>query len=151
LKECPLPPGEIPPAVLDRFSLGADIWFGVAGGGGGVIFLPGVGPIPIDPEPFREAFAALPVAVASYTDARELDQRIWAIGEGLSAERTSWSVVDDPALTLRGSGVVMVVPRDEGEAVRWLSENRARLEGLPHTTLVFLKDGGAGEAELERW
>jgi hypothetical protein len=146
-----LPPGSHPDAVLDRFRVGADIWYGVAGGGGGVIFLPGSGPVPVDPEPFREAFAALPVGVATYTDSLELDARIREIGEGLTAERTPWSVVDDPAATLRGAGVVMVVPRDELAAVQWLSANRGTLGTLSHTTLVFLEEGGVGESQLAQW
>jgi hypothetical protein len=33
--------------------LAADILFGLTAGGGGVIWLPGSGPVPVDPEPFR--------------------------------------------------------------------------------------------------
>ena len=39
-------------AVRD-FLLVARILFGVTEGGGGVIILPGSGPVPVDPEPFR--------------------------------------------------------------------------------------------------
>jgi hypothetical protein len=36
-----------------KYSIYAKILFGLTGGGGGVIWLPGVGPVPIDPEPFK--------------------------------------------------------------------------------------------------
>jgi hypothetical protein len=43
---------EVSPAALDLL-LVAQILYGITAGGGGVIILPGTGPIPVDPEPFR--------------------------------------------------------------------------------------------------
>lgn len=40
-------------AITDKYSIFAQILFGLIGGGGGVIILPGSGPRPVDPEPFR--------------------------------------------------------------------------------------------------
>jgi hypothetical protein len=37
----------------DRWAIYARILFGLVGGGGGVIWLPGSGPVPVDPEPFK--------------------------------------------------------------------------------------------------
>lgn len=38
---------------LDRYILTSRILFGLIGGGGGTIWLPGTGPVPVDPEPFK--------------------------------------------------------------------------------------------------
>ena len=38
---------------VDKWQIYAIILFGIMGGGGGKIFLPGSGPVPVDPEPFR--------------------------------------------------------------------------------------------------
>jgi FG-GAP repeat len=37
----------------DRYILTSRIIFGLIGGGGGTIWLPGTGPVPVDPEPFK--------------------------------------------------------------------------------------------------
>jgi hypothetical protein len=44
----------------DRWSISAKIFFGLIGGGGGVIWLPGTGPVPVDPEPFKLLSALSP-------------------------------------------------------------------------------------------
>jgi len=41
------------PIDPNRWILVAKILFGLVGGGGGVIWLPGTGPVPVDPEPFK--------------------------------------------------------------------------------------------------
>jgi len=38
---------------LSKYSIYAKILFGLIGGGSGVIWLPAVGPVPVDPEPFK--------------------------------------------------------------------------------------------------
>ena len=39
--------------IADQYAIFASILVGLTGGGGGWIFLPGTGPVPVDPEPFR--------------------------------------------------------------------------------------------------
>jgi hypothetical protein len=141
----------IDPSILDRFTVGGEVLFGVVGGGGGVIWLPGDGPIPVDPEPFRAAFDALPVGVAFYEDPRELDARLDEIGAGLDAERVAWTESDDVGTLLRDEGVALIVPRDEADAVAWLSANRRELATRATNAVVFLERGGAGEELLARW
>jgi FG-GAP repeat len=51
LSEFPAVSGGLPD--LSKYSIYAKILFGLTGGGGGVIWLPGVGPVPVDPEPFK--------------------------------------------------------------------------------------------------
>jgi hypothetical protein len=51
LSEFPAAFGGLPD--LSKYSIYANILFGLTGGGGGVIWLPGVGPVPVDPEPFK--------------------------------------------------------------------------------------------------
>jgi len=43
-----------------RYSIYAKILFGLTGGGGGVVWLPGSGPVPVDPEPFKTWSALSP-------------------------------------------------------------------------------------------
>ncbi len=143
--------GEPPQVDPWRFSIGADVWFGLLGGGDGVIWLPGSGPIPVDPEPWRAVLASLPVAVASYGTEDELDARLDEITAGLDAERTGWRVVDTAAATLETSDVVLVVPRDEAAEVEWLSRNRERLAELDHPTLLFFAEDGRGHEALRGW
>ena len=56
----PLPP-EIAKKLADEYAIFAQILVGLTGGGGGIIILPGTGPIPVDPEPFR-TWTSLPIA-----------------------------------------------------------------------------------------
>jgi hypothetical protein len=54
LSEFPAEPVEVGGLPdLSKYSIYAKILFGLIGGGGGVIWLPGVGPVPVDPEPFK--------------------------------------------------------------------------------------------------
>ena len=45
----------------EKYAIYAKILFGIVGGGGGVVWLPGSGPTPVDPEPFK-VWTALPRA-----------------------------------------------------------------------------------------
>jgi hypothetical protein len=56
----PLPP-KIAKNIADEYAIFATILVGLTGGGGGWIFLPGTGPKPVDPEPFR-TWKSLPVS-----------------------------------------------------------------------------------------
>jgi hypothetical protein len=46
---------------VSKYAIYAKILFGLTGGGSGVIWLPGVGPVPVDPEPFRVFSALSPI------------------------------------------------------------------------------------------
>ena len=142
--------------VPPYFEIGAEIWFGLVAGGGGMIFLPGQGPVPVDPAPFQAPFDALPVVVVGYDDRAELDARFEAIHAELDAERTPWLSFEDAAQTLGArfggaTGVVFVVPDDEADAVAWLSDHREALSDLTHATVVAFERGGQGFEALESW
>jgi hypothetical protein len=83
--------------VSDKYSIFARILFGLTGGGGGVIILPGSGPIPVDPEPFR-VWKSLPSSkrdlivglalteIATLIQDKESKQRVKKAGEDLTTK-----------------------------------------------------------------
>lgn len=143
------------PVAKPYFEIGADIWLGVTAGGGGIIFLPGSGPVPIDPAPFKVAFESLPAAVTTYANIEELDLRLSEITAGLDEAGNSWALLTSAEETIDqdfgADGVAFVVPDNEVEAIEWLSDNRERLAALAHPTLVFLAEGGEGWEALQSW
>jgi hypothetical protein len=136
---------------LSRWAIGGRVMFGLIGGGNGVIWLPGVGPVPVDPEPIQGTLQALPVAVAPYDDPRALDATLDTIARALEEERTSFTESSSVEEALRTDELLFVTPEDEEHAVAWLSANRERLAERTMPVVVFLEAGGAGEAALERW
>ena len=67
----PIPP-KIAKNIADEYAIFATILVGLTGGGGGWIILPGTGPIPIDPEPFR-TWRSLPVSKRDLLAGREAE------------------------------------------------------------------------------
>ena len=79
------------------FALFVNILFGLIGGGGGVVVLPGSGPKPVDPEPFRQ-WQALPASkrqlimgmalteLTSFIDDSEARQLVKQAGQALTTK-----------------------------------------------------------------
>lgn len=136
---------------LSKWQIGGRVMWGLTGGGNGVIFLPGVGPIPVDPEPFREVFKGLPIAVIQYRDRDALGRILHEARRGLAEERRAFvetSAIED-ALTTRG--LLLVTPADEERAIAWLGAARRRLADRATPVIVFLKEDGPGMGALRSW
>lgn len=145
--------GEGPPRpVVDRFRVGGRVMFGVADGSDGFVWVPGEGPVPVGPQPFREAFAATPVAVTTYADARARDEWIRQVGVALDEEGTRWRRTDDLSMVADTDQMLIVTPSDEVAAVQWLERNRERLDpNRAAPVVLFLERGGAAVRQLHQW
>lgn len=143
--------GGPPRAIVDRFAIGARVVFGVADGSDGFVWVPGEGPVPVDPQPFREAFAATPVAVTTYADARARDTWIAQVGAVLNEEGTRWRRVDDLSKVDYTDEMLIVTPSDELAAVDWLARHRDRLDANRAPVVLFLERDGKAVDRLHAW
>lgn len=142
----------LPDAVLSRFSLGAEVLFGVDDGASGFVWVPGSGPVPVDPQPFREAFAASPIALTTWTDRAARDRRVDELLDALDAERTAYVFATDLRDVADTALPVIVVPRDEEAAVEWIERNRATLgRSRSAAVIVFLEADGRARSTIARW
>lgn len=136
---------------LSRWAIGGTILYGVIQDGGGVIWIPGRGPVPVDPGPTWSVQDPLPVGVVRYDDSRGLDSALDALARELDEARLDYAETVDVSDALARSGLLLVVPEDEARAVSWLSDNRERLAERDAPVLVYLQKDGVGEAMLARW
>ncbi len=142
---------DLPDNVLSRFRIGASVLWGVDAGSDGFVWVPGSGPVPVDPQPFREAFAASPVALTRWNDATVRDRRVEELRAALDAERVRYRVTSDIRDASRTAGVVIVVPTDEVATASWLARNRATLSRSRAAVIVFLEADGPGMASIAAW
>lgn len=154
---------DVPPHGPWWIGIQADILFGVISDGGGGIWLPGSGPVPVDPwGPLYPADPVLPVAIGAYGgDGLHGDPHVPVslLGRALDGAAVPWVVVGDVAETLDydDKTVVFVIPEivpcfrgasPEVAAVNWLVEHRAAIEALAHPTVLWLERDGEGLAAL---
>lgn len=137
----------------DRFEIGGTVLFGVAAGGKGIIWLPESGPVPIDPQPFKYAFGALPAGVVTYRTQEEILARIDELTYALELDGDGLEVFDtvEQAVTanLDANVLAMVVPDDESEAFAWIADNRSEIADSEHTTLIAVLEGSNWAEQLQ--
>lgn len=144
--------GDDPPAPdTDRFRIGGRIVFGVADGSDGFLWVPGEGPVPVDPQPYREVFAATPIAVTTYADPRARDAWLDQVQAALTEEGTRWRRTDDPSHALDGDELLLVTPADELEAAAWVARNRDRLDPRRAPVVLFLERDGKAITQMQSW
>ena len=135
----------VSPPPIPEIQLVADILGGVTQGGGGIIILPGSGPIPVDPDPY------LPVITVVYEDSRSMEN----IARGLIAEYPSRmpiattknvrDVLSTPE-TLR-----LLIPDNEVTALEEIVGYRDKLHhSLQVPVVLFLEDDGDGFRYLKK-
>ncbi len=126
-----------PPVGGNGWLLVARILFGLTGGGGGVILLPGSGPVPIDPDPFfgRPLFALFA------DDAAERDLLIDQVRRLWPGERVA--VVDDArsALALPDTLALVTPGREALTLVGLLLPTRAALRRTAPVVVFLDADG----------
>ena len=140
----PPPPGPSP-NLLKTFKLVAEILIGLTQGGGGIILLPGQGPVPVDPDPFVPAIGVL------YDSERSLKYFV----AGLSREYGGYGPIaatrDARDLLSKPKTLWLLIPEDEVEAVQWLAKNGEQLgESREAPVVLFLQADGLGAALLKR-
>ncbi|MEQ8765990.1 MAG: FG-GAP repeat protein [Planctomycetota bacterium] len=133
----------VPPAiriVTREFALVVDILVGVAEGGGGIIIVPGEGPVPVDPDPF------LPVLTMVNQDERAQKVALDEIQNRLPSDmRGLWTSNVEDALRYPDT-VLYLQPPSFAAATKWLYANRDRLIQQRRVPMVLL--GLSGDKEL---
>ncbi|MEZ4240451.1 MAG: hypothetical protein R3F59_30715 [Myxococcota bacterium] len=146
------PPERFDPFDLPVPSIGGEVLIGVIEGAGGIIIVPGDGPVPVDPGylTFDEVAAAVPVVILP-VEARQQAAVIDAITSALDEEGTAWSSSSELSRTPGLPGVTVVAPRSEQAAVDWLRDHRSAFASHPGVVLLVLDEAGAALASTARW
>lgn len=137
----------VPPVGVGNWTLVAEILFGLVHGGGGVIILPGSGPVPIDPDPFlppgrRPVFAVFTGDVAERDLLTEQIRLLWP---------DRLAVVDDALGALRlPDTLVLVAPADHLREVLALTALLLPVRAVRERTApaILLLDGDGPLAQV---
>ncbi|MEQ1564733.1 MAG: hypothetical protein ABMA64_03760 [Myxococcota bacterium] len=147
----PGPKGDLPLWWFDE-RIGVSVVFGVTGGGGGAVFVPGKGfeklPDDLDHPNYTVTVDSFPVAFVAYADERELGSILDGAYKELDAAGIRAVELTDVESALGAEGVALVTPKDEASAVQWVLDNSAEFCSASHVTLVLLELDGKGFAQI---